>query len=231
MESNLRITQCEDSHIFIDYPLNTLSITQCTNCTIFVASVKFVTTISYCEKVTVCVASNILRIQNTIDSSFYYYGSYAPLLYGDCRSLLLGPHNGNSLKLLDRLRESSIPVCKRNAEYFKKPLQMQGNKNIDYNIVSPDDLSILPLPDEHSTLSYRLIDECQFDLDRMGKELTEKKVLSQPLNLDVYICDSLENRVAAFGSSRISEKHTREIQEVQWFVDEYKVSRNKRGGC
>ena len=77
---------------------------------------------------------------------------------------------------------------------------MQGNKNIDYNIVSPDDLSILPLPDEHSTLSYRLIDECQYDLDRMGKELTEKRVLSQPLNLDVPILHMIENRITSIGS-------------------------------
>jgi TBCC domain-containing protein 1 len=44
----------------------------------------------------------------------------------------------------------------------------------------------MPLPEEtFGALHYLLIDECQFDVERMGKELSEKKILTQPLNLDV----------------------------------------------
>jgi hypothetical protein len=32
-----------------------------------------------------------------------------------------------------------------------------------------------------------MLEECGFDVDRIGKELTEKRVLSSPLNFDVII--------------------------------------------
>ncbi len=56
---------------------------------------------------------------------------------------------------------------------------MQCNQNIDYNIITPEDLSILSLPEESfSALSYALIEESGFDVERIGRELTEKKILS-----------------------------------------------------
>lgn len=68
----------------------------------------------------------------------------------------------------------------------------------------------MPLPEEtFGALNYQLIDECQFDTDRMGKELTEKKVLAQPLNLDVFdvTVTSLENPHSPFGTDRVPEGH------------------------
>ena len=45
---------------------------------------------------------------------------------------------------------------------------------------------MLSLPEESlSALNYSLIEECGFDVERIGKELTDKKILSQPLILDV----------------------------------------------
>lgn len=103
---DVKIIQCEDSHIFIDHPIKTLQITQCSNCQIYVCAVSLITTISFCEKVNVCLATNFLRISNTIDSTINFYGSFAPVIYGDSRNITLGPHNGNTLRLLDRLRET-----------------------------------------------------------------------------------------------------------------------------
>ena len=71
-----------------------------------------ITSITSCEKITVCVASNYIKISNTIDSIIHYYGSYPPILYGDCRSIILAPNNSNTEKTLQRLREASIPINK-----------------------------------------------------------------------------------------------------------------------
>lgn len=43
----------------------------------------------------------MFRIGNSIDSVIYYYGSSHPILYGDCRSITLAPHNANSLKIIE----------------------------------------------------------------------------------------------------------------------------------
>ena len=70
------------------------------------------TTIVFCENVTVCLVSTMLRVYNTIDCTIYYYGVVGPILYGDTRGIRLGPHNGNTLKILERLRECSISIKK-----------------------------------------------------------------------------------------------------------------------
>lgn len=70
-------------------------------CHIYVAAVKFITSVSSSEQLTLCVASNFLKISNSIDITVNFFGSYSPILYGDCRNVQLGPHNANTVKLLD----------------------------------------------------------------------------------------------------------------------------------
>lgn len=95
---------CEDSYIYIDAAVLSLSVTNCTNTTVFISSVNKMCTIDKCENLTITVASNFLRIGNTIDSTIYYYGSYYPVLYGDNRSVILAPNNANLLDLFERMR-------------------------------------------------------------------------------------------------------------------------------
>jgi len=69
----------------------------CVNCTVFVSAVSRITTIDKCEKTKVTITSNFLRVGNTIDSTVNFYGAYPPVLYGDNRSITLGPYNANCL--------------------------------------------------------------------------------------------------------------------------------------
>lgn len=57
---NIRLMNCEDSYIYIDSPINSISITNCVNCTIMVAAIKNVCTIDKCEKSKISVASNFI---------------------------------------------------------------------------------------------------------------------------------------------------------------------------
>jgi hypothetical protein len=64
------------------------------------------------------ICSNFLRIGNTVDSSFFYYGSYAPILYGDNKSILLGPNNANYNELYERVKSARIQFNLKNATNF-----------------------------------------------------------------------------------------------------------------
>lgn len=107
---DIRLIACEDSYIYIDSSVLTLSIINCVNTTIFVAAVNKTCTIEKCENVIVTVASNFLRVGNTIDSKIYYYGSYFPVLYGDNRSITLAPNNANYNEFYERLKNAKIPI-------------------------------------------------------------------------------------------------------------------------
>ena len=81
----MKITNCEDSYIYIDSSVKTIIIKDCVNTTIFIAAVNKICSLEKCENISLTVASNFLRVGNTVDSTIYYYGSYFPVLYGDNR--------------------------------------------------------------------------------------------------------------------------------------------------
>ncbi|CAD8060500.1 unnamed protein product [Paramecium sonneborni] len=184
---DLKITQCEDSQIYIDCAVNTLSISQCNNCQIYVASVRMITSIVSCEKTIICVSSNYIKISNTIDSTIHYYGSYPPIIYGDCRSIILAPNNSNTEKTFQNLRDAQIPINKSCRDKYQKPIII-GQNRIDWLIQSIDEFSKFILPEQHfSSIDASLILNCNFDIDKMAKEITEKKILTQPINYDKIV--------------------------------------------
>ena len=95
-----------------------VSIINCVNTVVFVAAVNKACTIEKCENVIVTVTSNFLRVGNTIDSKIYYYGSYFPILYGDNRSIILGPNNANYNELLERMKASKISLMPKSSQNF-----------------------------------------------------------------------------------------------------------------
>jgi TBCC domain-containing protein 1 len=92
-----------------------------------------ITSITSCEKTTICVASNYIKICNTIDSVIHYYGSFAPIIYGDCRSIVLSPNNSNTEKTLQHLRDAQIPINRLCRDKYMKPIIMGGNR-IDWSL-------------------------------------------------------------------------------------------------
>ena len=154
----IRITNCEDSHIYIDASVKCVSIVNCFNTTIFIASVKKVCTIDKCENVTITVVANFLRIGNTIDSNINYYGSYNPILYGDNRSLIIGPYNANYIELIDRVKEADIPINYKNIQSYDNPLVINAGENIDINhkIQKIEDYNTIILPENFQPIHHSL---------------------------------------------------------------------------
>lgn len=58
-----------------------------------------------------------------------------------------------------------------------------GSSRIDWTLLPVDEVSRLSIPEEpFGCIDSQLILECNFDIERMSREITDKKVLSQPIN-------------------------------------------------
>jgi TBCC domain-containing protein 1 len=154
----VRIIGCDDSHIYIDGSVKSICIVNCINTTVFVASVKKICTIDKCENVNITVAANFLRIGNTIDSTINYYGSFNPVLYGDNRSLIIGPFNANYMELVDKIKDADIPIIYKNIQSYDNPIVLNSPENNDVNhkIQKIEDYNTMILPDIFKPISYAL---------------------------------------------------------------------------
>jgi len=146
-EKIVKIAQCEDSYIYINSNLLHLKISNCINCTIVVAAVNKITSIDKCENCHICVATNLIRISNSIDSSVYSYSVSEPILFGDNKGVILGPHNVYFDDLSKHIKNSKIAVTTGGCSYFTSPFNMNFFSEEDaYQIMQPKDFSILVTP-------------------------------------------------------------------------------------
>lgn len=90
---DLWLINCEDSFVYLDCPINSISLTNCFNCTIVAPAVKWTCTFDKCEKMTISIASNFVWIGSCVDSKIYLYSAWTPFLFGDNRGVILAPCN------------------------------------------------------------------------------------------------------------------------------------------
>ena len=119
---DLKIIGCYDSEIFIESSVRSVYIVGCSNSNIYVASCEKIAFIDKCEKVSLTITTNLLRICNTLDSQFYYYGTSPITLTGDNRNLMLGPNNSNSPDLKMQLKAANIPLSNEYLTSFENVL-------------------------------------------------------------------------------------------------------------
>jgi len=177
----IKITACEDSYIFIDASVSFVSIINCINCTIYVGAVSRVTTIDKCEKIKVTIASNFLRIGNTIDSRINYYGAYAPVLYGDNRSITIGPYNSNCIQLVQRMKESKLKLTHEYVSNFMAPVLMNKSTDGGYRIQSLKDYEMLAMPNHFFPVHHTMANNIERLAKRSYEDLLEahKKLYSK----------------------------------------------------
>ncbi len=156
-QRDLKIASCEESYIYIDAPVQSVAIVNCVNTTVFVAAAAKICTIEKCENVHVTVAANFLRVGNTVDSFIYYYGTHAPVLYGDNRAVTLAPNNANYNELTERLKRAKVPLSARSAANFAAPIVMAQSLNKTYQILPPKDFFSLILPSHLKPVHHSLV--------------------------------------------------------------------------
>lgn len=155
--ASLLITQCDDSHFYIDTNVANCKISHCTNCTIVIAAANKIISIDKCVKCKICSVTNFIRISNTIDSDIYFYSVHEPVLYGDNRGICLGPHNVNYAELYHHVKNSKLLLKTQGAVNFQNPIYLNKNTKEQAVIIQPKDFTTMTVPFKaKDPLSFKL---------------------------------------------------------------------------
>jgi len=131
---DVRISGCEDSYIYIDSAVDFLSVSNCSNTTVLCAAVAKSATVQKCEKSVVTVAAKYLRVGNSVDCNVFSYCVMGPpIIYGDSRSLQLGPFNAGFNSLAEHLAQADLPFAPPQAT----PQQMMAHRECSTNFLRP----------------------------------------------------------------------------------------------
>lgn len=150
----LKIHSCEDSFIYINASVEYVSISNCTNCTIYVAAVRRICSVDKCERINLTCSTNLLRIGNTIDSKLNFFSTSEPILFGDNKSIVMGPNNANSFEMIDKMKKAEIPIVAKSMLNFNSWhifYTFAGFANTTITTESPKEFHHLVLPDEQFT--------------------------------------------------------------------------------
>lgn len=145
LHKNIRLMNCEDSYIYIDAPIHSISITNCLNCTIMLAGVRKVCTVDKCEKTSVSVATSFLRIGSSVDCKIYSYTQGQTFMFGDNRNLQLAPFNAGYTQLEQHIRDAGLSADVAKFNSFKSPIQSKQDLAA-FSILPPEDFSRCQLP-------------------------------------------------------------------------------------
>ena len=145
---SIKVCDCEDTHLYIDASVQYIHISSCINCTIMVAAVAAICTLDKCENVTLSVAANMLRVGNSVDCGIHTYTSTPPILYGDNRSLVLGPHNVAYDNLMKHIKTAKIITNTANINNWSQPEFMKCD-SLCYIKLPNKDFMKMVLPEQY----------------------------------------------------------------------------------
>lgn len=161
---SVKLTNCEDSCIFINSSINNLKIANCNNCTIFAAAVNKITSIDKCDNSNICIATNYLRISNSIESNFYIYSNHKPILFGDNRGISFGPHNVHYNTFDQVIKSSKLIINQANFLLWTNPIDLNQST---YFIKEVKDFQLMSTPFESNLSQLSL---CHKDYLNVIKE-------------------------------------------------------------
>jgi len=155
INKNIKITQCDDSYIYINTNVQNCKISHCSNCTIVIAVASKIISLDKCEKCNISLVSNFTRISNMIDSNVYLYSVNEPVLYGDNRGLSLGPHNVTYQDLYLHIKNSRLLITHQGINNFNNPIFLNNKKDI--KIISIENFTTINVPFEiKDEFAYKL---------------------------------------------------------------------------
>ena len=186
------------------------------------AACRISCTVDKCEKTEVSVASNFLRIGSSIDCTIYSYsGSNLPILYGDNRNIILGPHNVAYSSLLTLIEKAEIPVESSYVKNFSKPILAKEDKTC-FSLLEESEFFKLAMPKSFEDAKLQLTPQNYLEaiIKRM-KMFTEvqEKISDAKLNSE----EEKMLHVAIQGYFRewlVANNHHKRVNELVKLIDQ-----------
>eukprot|EP00826_Nyctotherus_ovalis_P021814 TRINITY_DN1710_c0_g5_i1.p1 TRINITY_DN1710_c0_g5~~TRINITY_DN1710_c0_g5_i1.p1 ORF type:complete len:264 (-),score=72.68 TRINITY_DN1710_c0_g5_i1:60-851(-) len=215
-EKDVRIFNCEDCYIYINAAVSHILISNCTNCTIMVAAASNVCTLDKSECVKLSVAANMVRAGNSIECRLNMYTATHPILYGDSRYVLLGPHNVAYDELMGHIKHSRISTKPSNLENWASPLLLKTEK--DWHSLQPEkEFAKLELPMKFKDNAHMLAPAKYLEaLNARNKALNELMEMIKKAKLSAEQQENLHNAVQGYFRDWVS--NMREIKSIEGLV-------------
>ena len=213
---DIRMMGFEESYVYVNTAVSHLYISNCINCTIMVAAIENTCTLDKSEQVNLSVAANMIRVGNSVDCKLNMYVVERPILYGDSRHVVLGPHNVGYDELMTQIKRSKIPIVPTHIENWANPLLMMTEKDW-YSLLSEKDYSKLELPpkfkdDEHVLAPPKYLEVLNMRIKALN-DLSEK-IKSEKLTPEQQ--EKLHNAIQGFFREWAST--TREVKSIERLV-------------
>mmetsp|Transcript_7435 Transcript_7435/g.8416 ORF Transcript_7435/g.8416 Transcript_7435/m.8416 type:complete len:146 (-) Transcript_7435:13-450(-) len=144
-----------------------------------------------------------------------------PILYGDNKNVILGPHNVGYSSLNDHLKEAKIQVHTNYVKNFTKPILANGDK-MTYSILEESEFFKLAMPKSFKDFillvtPQNYIDALMARLEMFNK--IQEKISGAKLNSD----EEKMLHVAIQGYFRewlVSNSHHKKINELVRLIDQ-----------
>lgn len=215
-EKDVRMFNCEDCYIYINTAASNVLISNCTNCTIMVAAVSNVCTLDKSERVKLSVAANMVRAGNSIECRLNMYTATHPVLYGDSRYVVLGPHNVGYDELAGHIKCSRIAARPSSLENWASPLLLKTEREW-YSLQPEKDFAKLELPAKFKDCAHVLAPAKYLDvLNVRNKALNELMEMIKKAKLSAEQQENLHNAIQGYFRDWVS--NTREIKSIEGLV-------------
>uniref|UniRef100_A0A7S3MFR8 C-CAP/cofactor C-like domain-containing protein n=1 Tax=Spumella elongata TaxID=89044 RepID=A0A7S3MFR8_9STRA len=104
----LYLNLCTRAKMYLISPYHSATITGCSDCEIVVGAVFGALIVSNCERVKITAACRKLLVLNCLDCAFNVATLTTTIIAGDCRSLVVGPHNTSYRNLRNHLKLAAL---------------------------------------------------------------------------------------------------------------------------
>jgi hypothetical protein len=146
----VRITNCDESYIYINAPIKQVSFQSCREVTVFISAVAGLATMDKCENCCLVIAGNFIRVGNSVDCAVHIYSPFPPVLYGDNRGVVLAPFSVHMEELSGMMEASGIPSVGNNpkcSHNWSAPVEMNTeHSGQGFALMQPKDFFRMVLP-------------------------------------------------------------------------------------
>mmetsp|Transcript_9538 Transcript_9538/g.18545 ORF Transcript_9538/g.18545 Transcript_9538/m.18545 type:complete len:493 (+) Transcript_9538:2019-3497(+) len=207
---DIRVVSCEDSYFYINSYVKSVYFSNCKDVTVYVAAVSKVVSMDKCEGCTLVLATHFLKVGNSVDCTINVYSALSPVLYGDNRSLALGPFNVFYSELLHFVERAGINTSNpQNVLNYSGPVLLNSEPGSSYcHLIQPKDFFPFIMPKE-------------FPCEELSPILTPEEHRQAPRIREEYFA-SIQARISAAGLSSDQEKQLH--QAIQGYFREWLVS-------
>jgi TBCC domain-containing protein 1 len=207
---DIRIVGCEDSYFYINAHAKSVFFSNCKDVTVFVAAVAKVTSMDKCEGCTLVLATHCLKVGNSVDCTINVYSALSPVLFGDNRSLALGPFNLFYSEVLHFVERAGINTSNpQNVLNYSGPVLLNSEPGSSYcHLIQPKDFFPFIMPKE-------------FPCEELSPILTPEEHRQAPRIREEYFA-SIQARISAAGLSSDQERQLH--QAIQGYFREWLVS-------